>query len=409
VLVHQLVDFDFRCEATMTAIFVLGGILWGSRSLQTAPASITSETPATLRPAGIVLAILALLLIPTAAWIPIQSGSARTVAEGLESEVQDLLKKPNSANKNDYQKLRRDIVDERKRARDSAPFDPDTWSELAMACEASPDALLPATQKTALLCFERSEKLRPFSPVPKWMLGNYYMHHAFLELAQNDSQAAKPLFASARKWNAAASERYPYCPGIRLWQGDAALMMGDENEAGRLYASALFIDSQIDDSNVRLAAIFNDPRPGAFSRHNFEPQLLRNIESLLIQENRRLALDQPVIQSGWLLRRMVALAWMIRQNETTHALSGTVINDKRRDLIQTGEMLVNVTPEMSDRAHAAWLWALSFQMANEKDAPRAKEAWDIARNLQKDSIKSGRPGTPPYTFESMDTFVNRPK
>ena len=63
-------------------------------------------------------------------------------------------------------------------------------------------------------------------------------------------------------------------------------------------------------------------------------------------------------------------------------------------------------PEFSDRAHAAWLWALSFQMAGKKDAPRAAEAWEKARQLQKESAASGVPGTPPYTFESMEFLAN---
>jgi O-antigen ligase len=422
VLIHQLVDFDFRCEATMTAIFVLGGMLWAQR-LRFTPGEERTALPS--RAPGLVLTVVALALLPTAALIPIRSGSARANAESADSEAQELLHKmqkdkATNEERAEYAKLRNEVIAERIKARGAAPFDPETWADLAMAYESSFNANEPATRKLTLECLEHSAQLRPHSPVPQWMLGNYYMYHVFQEkfydsdltdisygVFRNErTEEARSQSEVARKCYAAAAKLYPFCPGILLWEGDAALMMGDASKACDLYYRALEIDAHIDDSNVRLSAIFNDPRPGAFARHNGDGFIKSILDTAPYDGSRG--------RSGMLLRRMVAQAWLIR-NQPRAPLGvpsdqlGPWYERMRPALLRTGQWLMEATTTPAEHAHAALLYALSFKMAAPQDSAGAAQAWDTARKLQNESIAAGHPGTPPLTFDTIDREAHVPQ
>ena len=92
------------------------------------------------------------------------------------------------------------------------------------------------------------------------MLGQFFTRHAFMEFDQRDP-LAETDFALAQKWFNAAAERYPLHPGIRLWEGDAALLAGNATAAADAFAKAFSVDQVIDDSSVRLQRHLHRPAP----------------------------------------------------------------------------------------------------------------------------------------------------
>ena len=78
---------DFKAQAVMAALMLCGGLCWGSAdSADRAPggASFLSKI------SGWLTLALALLLVPTAFWIPLQSGTPRSEAEELRAYL-DLI------------------------------------------------------------------------------------------------------------------------------------------------------------------------------------------------------------------------------------------------------------------------------------------------------------------------------
>ncbi len=401
VLVHQLVDFDFRSPATMGGIFLIGGML---ASLQQTP---PESSPVKSKRAAATVLLLALLLFPAMVWIPINSSSPRANASDMESEIQDQTRlaalTPDSVDAQRAQQMRQDIFDERKRARDATPFDAEAWIDLGFAYDLLPDAST-SNRKAALECFEKAEQLRPVSPLPKLTLAQFYTRHAFEALQARDAQA-DDYFQHAEKYYAAAAERYPLHPGIRLWQGDSAMMIGNAASAADAYAQALAVDLGIEDTSVRLSAIFTDPRPGAFARHGNDIAVRKLIDRELADEKSAAKLN-PKQKQGLLVRRMVALAWLLHEHEQHHVLEAKDVSRTRDELLGTTEKLVSGTDDPAERAHLALFRALAYRIIDgEKNfTDAAKAAWTEARALQQKSIESGRPGTPERTFQSIQNL-----
>lgn len=405
VLIHELVDFDFRSPATMSAIFLCGGMLAGAyskRIFDPGESRLSAK-----RPAFALLGLTLLLAMPLVT-IPMRAAGPRYNAESMESDIQDFAKKAgqNSASPEAQMipQVRLDILEERKKARDAAPFDAETWIDLGLAYDLLPlSENATANRRAAQDCFETAEKLRPQSAVPKMMLGQFYIRHAFIELSVHDAGAGGD-FAKARAAFAAAAERYPLHPGMRLHEGDAALL-DDPAGAGDAYWKAFDIDMRIDDSSTRLTAIFVDPRPGAFARHGFDNVVLRGVD---VNLSRGQAVDPPKMapdklmdqqRFGLLLRRMVALAWILHQHELMPSLNTAELKSTRAELLGTCTKLAASAPDLPARAHASLLLALSTRMLDEDTQKSiAGKLWDDAVALQNESVKASHPGTPEYTF-----------
>jgi O-antigen ligase len=404
VLVHQLVDFDFRSPATMSSIFVIGGML---ASFQTGP---DAAPPAKFNRPAVAMALLALVLFPVLALIPMRSSSPRANAADLEGDVQDLTRLMATANADSpelqrVQQMRMDIFDYRKQARDAAPFDAETWVELGLAYDLLPlSHETAAHRKAAQECFEKAADLRPLSPVPKLMLGQFFSRHAFQELEARDAQSDAD-FALAQQAFAAAAERYPLHPGFRLWEGDSALMAGNISAAANAYSSAFETDMLIDDTSVRISAIFTDPRPGAFARHGYDIVILKTIDRSLADEKSAPKLYEKG-RYGLLVRRMVALAWLLHEHKRKPLLNDKDLERTQRELSGTTDRLVNSGEDAAARAHAALFRALAFRLTEDKFdekkmSPAAQSAWTDAATLQQKSIDAGRPGTPQRTFQAI--------
>ena len=417
VLIHQLVDFDFRCPATMSAMFLAAGMLAAvscENAAATDPVGAATVLVKSRQAAGVMM-LLALLLFPVIALIPIRSSSPRANAADLETDIEELSKRPaasvpDSPEAQRIEQMRMDIVDCREQARDAAPFDAETWVELGLAYDLLPPSQeTTAHRKAALDCFEKAAQLRPLSPVPHLMLGQYFSRHAFHELETRDAQAEAD-FVHARQAFAAAAEHYPLHPGFRLWEGDCALMAGDVPAAAAAYAAALETDQRIDDTSVRISAIFTDPRPGAFARHGQDITILKTIDRALAPDfGKSSAAVDARGKYGLLVRRMVALAWMLHEHKRKPLLNDKDLERTRRELSDTTELLVRSAADPAARAHAALYRAFAFRMTddaattaeNRPSSPAALAAWKEAAELQQKSVEAGQPGTPPRTFQTM--------
>ena len=407
VLVHELVDFDFRAPATMTAIFLCGGLLAGARAAEL-PGGSRAGWFASRRP-GLALLALVLLLAPAIAWIPLRSGRPRANAETLEDEIVARMKKAelNGAESPEGQsipQIRADILDQRKQARDAAPFDAETWLDLGNAYELLPPSRATAQHRNeALVCYEKAVQLRPLSFNPKMVLGEFFMRHAFNDLSSHDADAAREKFKKAREAFAAASARYPLCPGLKLSEGDAALMSGDAAGAGEAYAKAFAIDQRIDDNTTRLSAIFTDPRPGAFPRNGFEGEKFIVTKLAAAGQTEQLS---PAQSFGMRVRLLTWLTWILHQNQLTPSLKGADLKGFRSELTSVAEQLAATAPGAPGKAHAALLRALATRMLADDDrngrAALSDKLWNEAITLQKESLDKGQPGTPQRTFETIE-------
>ncbi|MCY3018092.1 MAG: O-antigen ligase family protein, partial [Planctomycetota bacterium] len=253
VLVHQLVDFDFKAQAVMGALFLLGGMMFALHEApgDSQPAPPPQETgagsPTALgRASRYLLPALAVVLFFGAAWIPMFSGVARGGAEALEEEARSLLRaKPpdgrDLAKDKKYRELRREIAELRLKAARAAPFDGSAWLDVAVAYEGMQRAhRSTSVHQEILACLDEGERLRPVSPAPKLMRGDYLFVKAIRERRRN--QPPSVLFLVAAKAYAAGAARYPLAPGPKVLAGDALLMGGQVEAAAAEYLKAFQTD-----------------------------------------------------------------------------------------------------------------------------------------------------------------------
>ena len=123
----------------MSGIFFFGGML----AAVNAEALSNDAPPAASKRAAVAVLLLTLLLAPVIAWIPIKSSSPRSNAAEMETDAQDLTRLigkagPDSVEVQRLTQMRMDIYDERRRARDAAPYDAETWIDLGLATDLLP-------------------------------------------------------------------------------------------------------------------------------------------------------------------------------------------------------------------------------------------------------------------------------
>ncbi|MCY3023531.1 MAG: hypothetical protein NTW87_31510, partial [Planctomycetota bacterium] len=78
-------------------------------------------------------------------------------------------------------------------------------------------------------------------------------------------------------------------------------------------------------------------------------------------------------------------------------------------LTATGTKLVTAMDAPAERAHAALLLALSFELTGMQQTPEKAAAWDQARRLQEESVRNGAPGTQPRLFNYLERRFGREK
>ena len=419
VLVHELVDFDFTAQALMSALFLLAGMLTGMRErkleAQTAPGQIARITRLG-RLSWIALICVAVPLLYGAVWIPFTAGPPRENAQTEQDEAQKLFNHLRAQQQNPskdikYRLLLQEVVNEREKVVDAAPFDGDLWMELATANEwlygasRSPQIEIRAEQ-----CLREAARLRPLSWLPQAALGDFFLHRALRNHAA-PAETAGPItdFENAYAAYSAAAIRYPLAPGIKLWKGDDALLSGNAERAASDYQSAFNTDMGITDNNVRLSSIFTDPRAGAFTRHGFDHVILRD---LTFSAPGKIT---PAGKPGLLLRQMVALAYLIREQERIAQAEPSGENRSggglKQELIKAGEELCAATKnaELPVRAHAFFLWGVSFELGGNGQDAQLDQVWQNAHSLQHDSEALGTPGTPPELFRFFELRARKQK
>ncbi|HYF50725.1 MAG TPA: O-antigen ligase family protein [Planctomycetota bacterium] len=382
VLLHQLIDFDLRAQAVMGAVFLLGGTLFAG-----SVAPIESRTKFE-RVGRTFPLVLALALLPFSFWIPAQAGLARATAEALEADAAELLRRqaPSEEDREKLAQIRRDIVHFRQQALDVTPFDPDAWVDLALATEAAPlDESIAARRRKVESCLREALARRPYSHVPPTLLGNFF--------AKNDE------WHEAAKWFHRGREHYPLHPGLNVWIGDALLMCDVLDQAAEAYLHAFAIDQKINDTNVRLSAMFTDPRAGVFSHHNHEAAVFERVE----QRGAR-AIEKTEILRGLSLRRLISLCTFYRDAE--RAGNFPARREMGDEIRATAERFFELQIDEGQRAHAAFYVALSYEIGFDPElAKRKKAAWERAKKLHAD-VKDV-PSTEESLFQRMQRLYDK--
>jgi len=433
VLIHELVDFDFKAQAVIGGLFFVAGLFWAlhepepagtdsrppdSRKLPSGRAGSSASGPAGPTPLGqlsrFLLPALAVPLFVGASWIPMRAGVARTTAEALEDEVRRTARErpPESTafqrNKG-YREKRQEIVRLRAAVVQATPFDGNAWFELAAALDAMQRAYHSDSERDTILGYlAEGERLRPVSPAPKLMYGDFYFRSAISALHRREKAGRD--FELARQAYSEAAARYPLAPGLRILEGDAALMQGDTQAAAVQYMQALRADMLIIDTNVCLSSIFTDPRPGAAARHGSDADILARL---------RPAQETPDLP-GLLLRRLVATATLLIEDQRggaglpardarDRAFNAELTRRLKADLLQTGQVLVQGLEELPLRAHVALFHALSFRLVDDAIPAATAQAWEQALKLQDESVRQGQAGTPPYLFYVLDLWYRQGK
>ena len=293
-----------------------------------------------------------------------------------------------------YPQMIKDLIAERREAADAAPFDAEPLVDLALNLAsyggaARQDRLSVLKQAVAMVVALCGQSARAAGVCIIWGVD------CILDCApRRDSRPhGNPNFCATisdklPEWYRGAAELYPLNPGLRVDARRCKIDLGLVL-AGRLahdYEEAFDTDMLVGDANVYLSAIFTDPRPGAFSRHGFEGLVLRELNKH--SDGGR----------GLLIRRVVALAELIRAAERNQK---TAEADELRDELNSAarELLAASSDDKRVFAHAALLYALSFEMTGKKDG-RA-EAWQEARRLQSETAAQNTPGTPPAVFSQL--------
>ena len=397
VLIHELIDFDFRAQAVIGGLLFLGGMGYARGASVSALQPTWRERP--------LLPLLSIALIPIAFWIPMTSGLARSGAESRDDDARTLSRKKPAEPGNPessadvaarFLELRREAVALRLEAAEAAPFDSAAWVDLAGAYESLQAAdHSRSLQKEILDALIHAEHLRSVAAHPKILLGDFYFRDALREGGALGDRGKD--FDQAFVWYAAGSRRYPLSPGLRVLSGDAQLMRGKMAEAAGEYLDALDTDIAIDDVNVRLTGIFTNGFSAALPRHGHDGEVLSEITHGLARISAMATPDVPRLEAGLQLRRMVALVGLIHEFKRRNALGVDRMAHFRAELMGAAERLIVLLPSTCERAHAALMLALSFEMGG--DLRGKDEAWARAAKLQEESRAGNHPGTPPELFD----------
>jgi hypothetical protein len=398
VLLHEMIDFDLRAQAVLGTSFFLGGML------------LALKTPTEIAPFQSVKSVywlscfdrlgrffplvLSLILLPLAVWTPAQSGLARTNAESLEDEAHALAAKPSSdVNTRALFKLRAQAAYERLAALNYAPYDADAWMDLAFSLEALSE---PERKESGLNSFnvvellEKSARKRPFSHIPLAQLGHHFSRNGD--------------WKNAALWYQRAGVRYPFHPGIKLWLGDALLMDGHAIEAATFYLEAFTLDQQINDTNVRLSAIYTDPRAGVFPRHRRDLEIFQEVNHCLSSKN----LDERTLR-GLRLRKVVGLCALVRESERLKTGTEKTRNEFTADIQSTLAQFLNQLTDVGERAHATFHSALSYEITDlDKNVSAEKNAaWTLAKQAHAEAQQAGKLSTEQSLFDRLRLIFDR--
>ncbi len=412
VLMHQWVDFDFKAQAVMTALFLCGGLFWGTAD--SARKVEMESTPLLKIISGWLTVAFALLMLPTAFWIPFHSGLARGNAQDYQSYLEEIKAHPEKARANlSAEEARTAILAERAEALVYAPFDSEAMIDLALARLALESREpFSTTEREILELLQKSVTLRPLSAHPRVLIGSLHFHRGLA----SPPGGARAHFDRAKAAFAEAHRLYPLHPGFLFMEGDALLLMGEPARACEKYWAAYELDMSLNDPNVYLSAIFTDPRPGVFSRHGSDTKIRETIDALMtsLNDSGLTALkDDPHLYMGLLARRASATANLLNEAEKNAAVTHTAVQNiarLKRDLLGTTAEMIRVPVDASAFAHAALLHALCVKRTLPADmSPEEKEASKTrlealrtaARTLQNESIRIGRPGTVPHIFQEV--------
>jgi O-antigen ligase/tetratricopeptide (TPR) repeat protein len=399
VLVHQLVDFDFKAQAVMGGLFLLGGTLLAlSDPAQDARPTLLARASRFVLPLG------AVLLIPGAVYVPMASGLPRESADLLEERARKMARGPALPGPGPgptHQELRLQIMQLRQAAVRAAPFDGSAWLDLAAAYEGyqRPQNSL-ALHEKILDCLDEGERLRSHSASPKLMRADYWFRVGMR--LQRRGMPAGTEFADAAAAYEAAAQRYPLAPPYRVLAGDAQLMQGQVNAAVQQYRDAFALDMRIADHAVRFSAIFTDPRPTAVARHGFDADVLNHLEPVLRLVPTAPPGERPALAQGLLFRRLLALGALLNEDRRTHSFDPKTSARAQLALTQTGADLIAAMDQPAERAHAAFLHAVSFELLGAPDPAAKAAAWEQARRLQAESVQAGAPGTLAEVFDAVD-------
>ena len=410
VLLHQLVDFDFKSQAIMCPLFLLGGAFLAAK---TADAPVGAQGKSRSPESKLFCCALiagALLLLPTAVYIPLASGLAREQADAAEMQLKLLNAHPEKATESENEaSLRAEIIQARLRAMQMSPFDAETHIDYALArARYDINAGAFALSDEILGHFKDAERLRPLAANPKVLLGSLYFRREINAKKSGDVYAFNAALSNAREAYDAAVECYPLHPGLRLMAGDPQTIAGNRS-ASKNYLQAFEIDMRINDPNVYLAGMFIDPRPGVFARHGADADVLSAIERQLNETD---AGKDPAVFAGLLVRRLTAQAFLLRQIEergSTPQIDAEIAKAKI-ELEKTARDLLAQFKALPQRAHAALLLAVCIDELEPPAEPKEKHAgWktkydaalQTARALQAESVKSGSPGTAPPIFKAL--------
>jgi len=423
VLIHELIDFDFRAQALLTGLLLLGGMFYAlahADESQTVPDKEGARTPVLQKFSGAAVALLALLLILPAVVIPSRSGMARAAAENREDEARELQRSLQESDVNfsernkELRALRREIAELRQQAAVAAPYDSAAWLDLGLAYDAMQAAYGSRSAQTEVFRFlHEAERLRPLAAHPKIVLGDFYLRRALGFVTRREDPGT--LVLQAHAFYSAGAARYPLSPGLRLLCGDALLVQAISDhtfapqqferrvgEAAAEYLAAFRTDMRIDDVNVRLSGMFTDAHSAAFPRHGQDGLIENNVRAILSKGPRL----SPETVRGLKLRHLASLASLLQENRRRGTLSPEKVRQHGSNLIDSAKQFVSAASAVDERAHAALFHALSFELA-EQPAAMKSAAWAEARELQQKSSASGTPGTPPELFNFLSAKWGR--
>jgi O-antigen ligase len=396
VLLHQLVDFDLRAQPVAGAMFFLAGMLFALR----APAAEAAGS-ALKSVSRFALPALALGLIPLLVWMPFAAGAARQAAADLETDAS-----APGLDGNKLAQLRHQITDLRRDSVAATPFDSEAWLDLGVALEMQRRADPGSVQSRQILnAFLEAETRRPLYAGPKVLLGSYFLREGAAPSSDFSGASAQSAFKQSADYFAAAARRYPLHPGLKIWQGDALLLAGDTSAAAEAYFQALQIDLRISDSNVCFSSLFTDPRPALFLRHGREKLIGDALDAAMSAVGERQSVGGSLVK-GLRFRLLHEAAWRVHQVRSPAEFER---------LRQAADELLQAMETPAERAHAAFLRALTFLLAppdrlsKNSAAEAAKSAWQLAQELQQTSAASGQPGTPPALFNRLRSLVRLKK
>jgi hypothetical protein len=222
------------------------------------------------------------------------------------------------------------------------------------------------------------------------MQGHQALQQGLRRLTSREPLEAWKYFQKA-EWNyREGAGLYPNAPGFRILVGDALMLMNRTQEAGVAYAEAWAVDKKIFDPNVRLSAIFHDPRPGCLARHDLDHIILGLVQAAIPKINN----DRSPEAMGLRLRRVLGLAWL-RSREGSSAKNSDRLKELDRLQADACADLARAAP---GDGHAA-LFAAAARMR--VDLKEGKSDWEEAEEKVRRQRERSETTTPGPTLTDL--------